>query len=83
MYHLLDNVRKNSHKTSSRFFLLVFFIVRLPHWVLDLSLNAQPGVNKFYLLFFYRPHFMMKLCRMCSKYLLSLLFFIYFCDITQ
>ena len=66
--------RKNSHKTSSRFFfLIVFFIVRLPHWVLDLSLNAQPSVNKFYLLFIYIPHFMMKLCRMCSKYLLSVL----------
>ena len=61
--------RKNSHKTSSRFFCyLYFFIVRSPHWVLDLSLNAQPGGNKFYLLFMYIPHFMMKLCRMCSKY---------------
>ena len=74
--------RKNSHKTSSRFFFFFFFfIVRLPHWVLDMSLNAQPGVNKFYLLFIYIPHFMMKLCRMCSKYLLSVLFFICFCDI--
>ena len=80
----LCTYRKNSHKASSRFFFyLHFFIVRLPHWVLDLSLNAQPGVNKFYLLFIYIPHFMMKLCRMCSKYLLSVLFFICFCDITQ
>ena len=63
MYHLLDNVslctyRKNSHKTSSRFFLhffFAFFIVRLPHWVLNMSLNAQPGVNKSYLLFIYMP----------------------------
>ena len=87
VYHLLDNVSLCTGKTATKlapgFFLLVFFIVRLPHWVLDLSLNAQPFVNKFYLLFIYIPHFMMKLCRMCSKYLLSVLFFICFCDITQ
>ena len=87
VYHLLDNVSLCTGKTATKlapgFFLLVFFIVRLPHWVLDLSLNAQPFVNKFYLLFIYIPHFMMKLCRMCSKYLLPVLFFICFCDITQ
>ena len=87
MYHLLDNVSLCIGKTATKlppgFFYLYFFIVRLPHWVLDLSLNAQPGVNKFYLLFIYIPHFMTKLCRMCSKYLLSVLFFSCFCDITQ
>ena len=70
MYHLLDHVsllvKEDSHKTSLRFFFffyLYYFIVRLPHWILDLSLNAQPGVNKFFFLFIYIPHFMMKLCR--------------------
>ena len=58
------------HLLGFRFFQLYFFIVRLPHRIPDLSLNAQPGVNKFYLLFIYIPHFVMKLCRMCSKYLL-------------
>ena len=81
--HLLDN---ESLKTATNlalglFFYVYFFIVRLPHWILDLSLNAQLGVNKFYLRFIYIPHFMMKLCRMCSKYLLSVLFLICFCDI--
>ena len=55
VYHLLDNVslctRKTATKLALGFFYLYFFIVRLPHWVLDLSLNAQSGVNKFYLLF--------------------------------
>ena len=90
MYRLLGNVSlckvKKSVKTSFRFFQLYFFIVRLPHWILDLSLNAQPGVNKFYFLFTYIPHFMMKLCRVCSKYLLSVLFVFFcfcFCDIIQ
>ena len=90
VYRLLGNVslckkKKKSVKTSFRFFQLYFFIVRLPHWIPDLSLNAQPGVNKLYLLFIYIPHFMMKLRRVCSKYLLSVLFFFVFCfcDIIQ
>ena len=61
VYHLLDNVSLCTGKTATKlapgFFLIVFFIVRLPHWVLDLSLNAQPSVNKFYLLFIYIPHY--------------------------
>ena len=60
MYHLHDNVslctyRKNSHKTSSRLFFTCIFLLFDYHWVLDLSLNAQPGVNKSYLLFIYTP----------------------------
>ena len=59
MYHLLDNVSLCTGKTATKlapgFFYLYFFIVRLPHWVLDLSLNAQPGVNKSYLLFIDMP----------------------------
>ena len=85
LYHLLyKNVSlKTATKLALGFFYLYFFIVRLPRWIFDLSLNAQPGVNKFYLLFIYIPHFMMKLCGMCSKDLLSVLFFICFCDITR
>ena len=53
MYHLLDNVSLCTGKTATKlapgFFYLYFFIGRLPHWVLHLSLNAQPGVNKFLL----------------------------------
>ena len=54
---------QNQGITLGFFFFIYFFIVRLPHWILDLSLNAQPGVNKFFLLLIYIPHFMMKLCR--------------------
>ena len=58
-------LKEKQTKTSLRllFFYLYFFIVWLPHWILDLSLNAQPGVNIFFLLFIYILHFMMKLCR--------------------
>ena len=78
VYHLLGSVSsckvKKALKLALDFiFRLYFFIVRLPHRIPDLSLNAEPGVNKFYVLFNYIPHFMMKLCRMCSKYLLCVL----------
>ena len=74
LYHFLDNVRKGKTATKLAldfyfilfyFFYLYFFIVRLPHWILDMSLTAQSGVIMCYLLFIYIP--MMKLCRMCSN----------------
>ena len=78
VYYLLGSVSsckvKKALKLALDFiFRFYFFIVRLPHRIPDLSLNAERVVNKFYVLFNYIPHFMTKLCRMCSKYLLCVL----------
>ena len=52
VFFLLDNVSLCKGKTATKlalgFFNCIFFIVRLPPWIPDLSLNAHSGVNKFY-----------------------------------
>ena len=61
VYHFLDNVSLCKGKTATKLALgfsnCIFFVVWLPHWIPDLSLNAQPNVNKSYLIFIYITSF--------------------------